>query len=58
MTKENIIRLWRSGKTVAQVAKEYMQEYNSRANRLREPKITENEAFSIVEPIIFDFETK
>ena len=43
MTKELIIKKWRSGKTTVQVAKDYMDEYNSLA---------------YVEPIIFEFETK
>ncbi len=58
MTTEEIIRKWRSGLTVVQVAKDYMTEYNRRAKRYKEAKITKDEAMAHVEPIIFEFETK
>lgn len=58
MTKELIIKKWRSGKTTIQVAKDYMDEYNSQAKRRKEPKITKDQALAYVEPIIFEFETK
>ena len=58
MTKELIIKKWRSGKTTVQVAKDYMDEYNSQVKRRKEPKITKDQALAYVEPIIFEFETK
>lgn len=58
MTEETIIKIWRSGKTVLQVAKDYMQEYNKQAKRKKEPKITNYDALAYVENIIFKFETK
>lgn len=58
MTKELIIKKWRTGKTTVQVAKDYMDEYNSQAKRRKEPKITKEQALAYVEPIIFEFETK
>ena len=58
MTKELIIKKWRSGKTTVQVAKDQMDEYNSQAKRRKEAKITKEQALTYVEPIIFEFETK
>ena len=58
MTKELIIKKWRSGKTTVQVAKDYMDEYNSQAKRRKEPKISKDQALAYIEPIIFEFETK
>lgn len=58
MTKELIIKKWRSGKTTIQVAKDYMDEYNSQAKRRKEPKISKDQALAYIEPIIFEFETK
>lgn len=58
MTKELIIKKWRSGKTTVQVANEYMKEYNSQAKKKNETKITKTQALAHVEPIIYRFETK
>lgn len=58
MNESDIIREWRSGLTVMQVANLYMKSYNEKAKRRREPKITENEALAHVEPVIFEYETR
>lgn len=58
MSREEIIKMWRSGKTVLQVAKDYMGKYNKEAKRKKEPKITDYDALAYVENIIFNFETK
>ena len=58
MTKETIIKKWRTGYTKFAVAKDYMQEYNKEAKKRREPKITKDQALAYVEPIIFEYETK
>ena len=58
MNESDIIREWRSGLTVMQVANLYMKSYNEKDKRRREPKITENEALAHVEPVIFEYETR
>lgn len=40
MNESDIIREWRSGLTVMQVANLYMKSYNEKAKRRKEPKIT------------------
>lgn len=58
MTKETIIKKWRIGKTTVQVAEDYMKEYNKKAEKKKEPKISKDQALAYVEPIIFEYETK
>lgn len=58
MTNEEIIKNWRSGLTVMQVAKVYMTEFNKNAIRKLEQKITKTQALAYIEPIIFEFETR
>ena len=57
MNNEAIIKRWRSGLSVLQVAKEYMEEYNEWSKRRKEPKVTQDEALKHVESVIFNFET-
>lgn len=58
MTKETIIKKWRIGKTTVQVAEDYMKEYNKKAEKKKESKISKDQALAYVEPIIFEYETK
>jgi len=58
VSDEDIIRSWKMGATVEQVAKEYMRRQNKEAERKREPKIKILQAMEVVEPIIFRYETK
>lgn len=58
MNESDIIREWRSGPTVMQVANQYLKSYNEKAKRRREPKITKDEALAHVEPVIFKYETR
>lgn len=58
MTNETIIKKWRMGLTAIQVAKDYMDEYNKEAKKKKETKITKQQALGVVEPVIFEFETK
>ena len=58
MTQEQIIKSWRSGLTVVQVAREYKKYYNEEAKRRGHSSITTDEAMKHVGPIIYEFETK
>ena len=58
MTREEIIKNWRSGLTVLQVAEKYLKEYNKLAKKKKEPCIKKEDAQRHVEPIIYEFETK
>lgn len=58
MNESDIIREWRSGLTVMQVANQYLKSYNEKAKRRREPKITKDEALAHVEPVIFKYKTR
>ncbi len=57
MTNEEIIKNWKQGKTVEQISKDYMNQYNKQAKIRKEAKINIKEAQMYVEPIIFEFET-
>ena len=58
MTNTEILVTWKSGKTVQQVAKEYMESYNERAKRVGFDKINKRQTIEHVEPIIYEYETK
>lgn len=58
MTEEQIIKLWRSGLTVLQVANRYLKDYNKLAKKRKESCIKREDAQKYIEPIIYEFETK
>ncbi len=58
MSEKEIIQKWKSGYSVLQISKDYMEDCNFNAHIRKEPKITQLEAQKIVEKTIFDFQTK
>ena len=56
MEDKEIIDLWRSGLTVQQVAKEYMEKTNKKQKK-GEKRLTKIEAQKRIEPIIFKYQT-
>lgn len=56
MEEKLIIELWRSGLTVQQVSREYMNKYNKKL-KTGEKKINRLQAQKHVEPIIFKYQT-
>lgn len=52
MNKSEIIKLWKQGFTIKQIVKEYIN-----SNKRKGIKVTSTEAQSIIEPIIFKFQT-
>lgn len=59
MPDENLIKLWNMGLTKLGVAKEYMKDHNKKAKGNKEMKrITIQQAFEHVEPILFEYRIK
>lgn len=56
MEEKLIIELWRSGLTVQQVSREYMNSYNKKI-KSGQKRITKIQAQMYVEPIIFKYQT-
>lgn len=56
MEEKLIIELWRSGLTVQQVSRKYMNSYNKKI-KSRQKRITKIQAQMYVEPIIFKYQT-
>lgn len=57
MTDELIIKNWRIGLTVKSIAKKYEEEEDRKRKRAGENKITDEEAWSYVERIIYKYQT-
>lgn len=55
MSNEMIIKLWKIGLTVQQVANEYMTKHNKNLKE-NEKRINKKQAQEYVEPIIFDYQ--
>lgn len=55
MSNEMIIKLWKTGLTVQQVANEYMTKHNKNLKE-NEKRINKKQAQEYVEPIIFDYQ--
>lgn len=59
MTNDIIIAEWKFGKRKETIAKEYAEHTNKiRKMHGDKTKMTTNQALAIVEPIIFDYQTK
>lgn len=57
MSDEDVIRGWRTGRTVEGLTKSYMEVENKKRKRTGDKKITKIEALTHVESIIFKFQT-
>lgn len=55
MSNEMIIKLWKIGFTVQQVANEYMTKHNKNLKE-NEKRINKKQAQKYVEPIIFNYQ--
>lgn len=57
MTDELIIKNWRMGLTVKSITKKYKKEEDRKRKRTGENKITNEDAWSYVERVIYKYQT-